>query len=783
MSNAAKEATPAAPESRAPRWFGPVTVAVMIVVAAWAWWLERPPSALPADAPAPQFSAYRALRHLEQVAVRPHMPGSAEHGRVREYLVGELEALGFEVQVQQTTVVSPRGRTTRAVTVRNILARRRGAASTGGVALAAHYDSQQLTPGAGDDGTGVVAILESLRAMGQDGGLRNDLYVVITDAEELGLMGARGFVNEHPWWPQIDVLLSFEARGGAGQAVMFETNVDNGWVVREFARADPYPTGSSLYYEIYQRLPNDTDFSVFKRAGVTGLNFAMAEGADRYHRPTDTIENLSLATVQHQGEHALSLARHFGALDLRVTTTAPDIVYFRAGPLGLIHYGAGWAFPLALLTTFFYIALVRRGTRAGRVRVGGIGAGFVLAIIAMIAGAGSAWLLWQVVQGVHHELGSVIGRALYNEAWYVLATAALCVGVVAELVSVARRYFSIATLALGAALLPLTLALLSGWFVPGVSMLFQWPTVFAILVVAYLLAGDDRPASAWGDLAVVAVLSLPIVGLLFPLVWGLYVGLNITSAPIIAVVITLLLILLLPLFDMAQLRGRRWLPATAFAIAAVFANIGVIGAFPGPTRPIPSDLVYALDREAGTSVWATMQGGDDGWVEGFVDDSAETGDLAPFLAGNPRTYRRSPAPLVDAPRAAARVVADTSDGRSRRLRVEIEPAMGAELINISPAVGAEFRLVGVNGVPVGVGGEDTMAADWLLQHYGEPPGGVLTLDFITDLPAAPLEIVVVEFQMRFPQLPGVDTERPAGWVAHARRLTDASLFRQLITIE
>jgi hypothetical protein len=47
----------------------------------------------------------------------------------------------------------------------------------------------------------------------------------------------------------------------------------------------------------------------------------------------------------------------------------------------------------------------------------------------------------------------------------------------------------------------------------------------------------------------------------------------------------------------------------------------------------------------------------------------------------------------------------------------------------------------------------------------------------------PLELVLVEFLMRLPPVPGVDTERPPGWVAHGGRLTDASVFRQVIRID
>jgi len=757
------------------------SVAVGVALCLWAWWLDRPPGAVPADAAVERFSAGRALLHLEEVAARPHMPGSAEHTRIRDYLVGELEGAGFEVEVQETTVVSPRGRVLRAVTVRNILARKRGSDSTGGVAVVSHYDSQQLTPAAGDDGAAVAASLEAARALEQGGPLRNDLYLIITDAEELGLMGARGFVDEHPWWPEISVLLNFEARGAAGQSVMIETNAGNGWVVREFARADPYPTGNSLYYEIYKRLPNDTDFSVFKRAGVTGLNFALAESADVYHRTADTIDNLSMASVQHHGEHMLAMARHFGELDLSVATTAPDVVFFRFPALGLVTYPAGWATVLSVLALVFAGVVGVSGFRRGRLGVGGILAGVLMSILAGAGAAGLSWLMWRAVRGAHHELGSIVGRALYNEAWYGLAVGCIAVGVVAATFGVLRRWFGAASLAAGALLIPLVLAVASGWTIPGVSMLFLWPSVFAVAATRHLMSGDEDRLLGGDDLAVFTLLGAPPVLLLFPLAWTLYAGLNIGAAPLIAVVAVVLAILLLPFFELATQSNRWWLASCSLGVAMAFTVVGVIDARPGPGRPIPDDLVYALDRDSNVAVWATTRDQDDGWIEGFVDASSPEGDLAPFLAGNQRAYRLAAAPLLSAPPAEVAVVADVTDGRVRTIRIEIRSAIGPELMNVSPSPGSALTLRAVNGVRVG---DDTSeSGDWLLQHYGIPPGGALSLDLQTEQTASPVELVLVEFLMRLPPAPGFDTQRPPGVIAHGRLLTDASLFRQVMTFD
>ena len=40
---------PATGVAATPRWIGPAATAVVIALAVWAWWLERPPAPLPID--------------------------------------------------------------------------------------------------------------------------------------------------------------------------------------------------------------------------------------------------------------------------------------------------------------------------------------------------------------------------------------------------------------------------------------------------------------------------------------------------------------------------------------------------------------------------------------------------------------------------------------------------------------------------------------------------------------------------------------------------------------
>ena len=45
---------------------------------------------------------------------------------------------------------------------------------------------------------------------------------------------------------------------------------------------------ASFGVEIYRRLPNDTDFSILKRQGIPGLNFAVADDSYAYHTAWST---------------------------------------------------------------------------------------------------------------------------------------------------------------------------------------------------------------------------------------------------------------------------------------------------------------------------------------------------------------------------------------------------------------------------------------------------------------------------------------------------------------
>jgi hypothetical protein len=530
-----------------------------------AWWSAQPPSPLPSDAPADQFSAMRALDKLQVIAQAPHPLASVEHDRVREHVAEEVRSLGLDPQVQTTSVVrtDPKwyGRAVGA-TVSNVMARLPGTANTRPLMLVAHYDSVPSGPGASDDGSGVVTLLETLRALRSGPAPRNDVIFLFTDGEEAGLLGAQAFVNEHPWAHEPAVVLNFEARGACGPSTMFETSPGNGRLIAEFAAAAPHPVASSFFYEAYKRLPNDTDLTVFKRAGLPGLNFAYCGCFARYHTMGDNVGNLDARSLQHDGSYALTLARRFGNLDLR-NTRASDAVYFNAGRW-VLHYPVGWTLPLFVITLLLAAYTMVMGLRRRRLRLSAVAAGFAGWLLGTVLAAGICQLLWTALHGTRFVSLLPYGMA-YNGDLFAWGFVALTVAMLAATYAFLFRRFGIEGLVLGSLLWWLLLGGLLSLTSPGASYLLVLPLIVSLAELAYAFSRRHEP-----NPDSVLLWTLPaVVGILLAggLPYMLVMLLGTLALPALVITVALLVGFLVPQLHIL-LRLRGWWVSGAATLAA-----------------------------------------------------------------------------------------------------------------------------------------------------------------------------------------------------------------------
>ena len=782
----AETPSPAPPPWRGAR--GAVSLAILLVLAWFSSSFQTSPSPLPASAADSVFSSARAMTHLVRIASDAHPPGSPAHGRVREYLLEQLRGLGNEPTVQTTTSFARGGFTPRAATIRNVVARIPGSDPGGrAVLVTAHYDSREIARGAGDDGSGVVTILEALRALGERAQLRNDLIVLITDAEELGLLGARAFVDEHPWMDDVVLVVSIEMRGGGGPSMMFETGADNGWVIDALREADPYPVANSVSYEIYRRMSNDTDFTPFKEAGKQGLNFAGLGRAHVYHQVYDSPENFSEATLQHHGAHALAMLQHFGDAEL-ATVNAPDVSYISVPILGLVTYGPLWIWLLGFLAVVGWVLTLMAGKRSGS-RTSGVLVGVAASVVYLAAVGAAAFYLVSWRSGAHPEAGVLHAGVFHSEGWYVLAIVSIAFTLAAVILGLLRRWFTLTELVVGALFLPVALAAVATVMFPMAAMNFQWPAL-AGCVGALAVAGVPKRGRMGFLRWFLAVLAaLPVVVVFTPLTESVWLAMGLDLAPVVAVLAGLALIMLLPVLDVAREPNGWWAPLAGLVAAGAFLAVGMSTATPSAERPAPSTLVYAMDRETGSAYWGTDPSRDDSdpgtrWaVEvagpfGAAPEPATSESPGPLADFSPRSVRYALAAgdPIDVPPPTLAVVAD-STVPSGMLRVTVTSEIGAEMMLLRFGEDGP-RLVALNGRSLPGGGHPSR-----IEHWGTADGGVV-LDFEQPAGVGELRFTVVEHHLRPGELLGNDRfARPLELAPNTRMLSDRAMIRTVFSVD
>jgi len=185
--------------------------------------LVEPPSVAPDHA----FNTDRAFSRLTRILgdETPHPVDSDANDAVIARLVTEIETLGF-TPIIRDEFHCKRGWGRMACARLQNIAFWVTAPGPNAVLLLSHHDSVPAGPGASDDGAGVAASLEIASLM-KARALNRPLLVLITDGEELALMGAHMFVEKDPLAKMVGAVVNMEARGVSGLSALIQTSRPN----------------------------------------------------------------------------------------------------------------------------------------------------------------------------------------------------------------------------------------------------------------------------------------------------------------------------------------------------------------------------------------------------------------------------------------------------------------------------------------------------------------------------------------------------------------------------
>jgi hypothetical protein len=678
--------------------------AVVVFGLAWTW----RPEPVGLEAAASEFSAVRARAHLEAIARRPHRIGSPEHARVRAYIVEQLTSLGLTPEIDATLVFRTEARPPRFAIVRNIVARRPGTGTGKALLLMSHYDSRGITPGASDDGYGVATLLETARALGREP-LASDVVFLFTDGEEEGLLGAKAFVAEHPFSRDIGAVLNVEARGNTGPVLMFQTGDDNGALIRELGRAAPHAAANSISQAVYRRMPNDTDLSVFL-PNAAALNFANIGGLQRYHAPTDTLENADLGTLQHHGSYILPLTRALAGRTLPVPKEA-DATYFDVGPF-FVHYPSAYDLPFALVAAALVAAFVVVGHRRGALRAGFVALAVLVTMLVVFAAGVGAALAWRLATRLGGD-SSLFDAAKPLVKHLFLATF-VAFGAWVSLAIQARwaKRIRATELFAGSSVLGATMGVLAAAWLPGAAFSWTWPVLASMpFAIGAAIAGVFDRDTPIGILAGVASSAGPLI-IVAPFIPQLFAAFGPFSAPAVAGLSALLATTSAPAVRHLLAPAPRPTAAAALALAAAaFVAANLIAPF-DRDYPRPETVVFAVDADTKRSFWITPDRSPPSWARETFAGATRAPAPLPYPLGD---VFAAPAPAVDEP-APEIVWLDPQGAEEGSRRVRVVPPGGTEELAILVEGVHRGRVSGVS-VPVEAGSLS-------VRFYAPPIAGV-----------------------------------------------------------
>lgn len=532
----------------------------------------------PAIDPDHRFNTSAAFERLERILgdETPHPVDSDANDAVRERLVGEITALGFTPIIRDQFHCSDGWRGLTCARVQNVMFWV-GPPTTepkSAVMIASHYDSVSAGPGASDDGIGIAASLEIARILKADGP-KKPVLVLITDGEEIGLVGARAFVETDPFAAAIESVISLEARGVRGPVAMFETSQPNGRDI-QILRADvKHPVASSLAADVYAAMPNGTDVTEYLALDIDVGNYAIGHGSRFYHTPGDNLANLDQRSLFHMGANALAGVEAF--MNSAPQTGERKRIYMDVFGAFVISLPQGVSLPVGIIAALLSLLALIRSPKRSRFKAA------LFPPLALVFGVGFAVALSMGIAAIRPEQ---FFAAAHPWALRGMQNGAALLG--ASLVAWPLLRGTARPALMASAWLWLSVILLGSLVMPGAAILTVPTLMVAITALIAQLMGRARTAAILSTLAAVFFVA---IGIQTSALGETMLFLE-ASAPFTAFVV-LGFVLLMPMMI-----NEDSTDSPAFAIP-IFASLLITLSFALAALRVPA---YSVDAPRGLSV-------------------------------------------------------------------------------------------------------------------------------------------------------------------------------------
>ncbi len=247
--------------------------------------------------------------------------GSSELNKARDWIMAKYASFGYEAQLDSFKYSS--------LDLQNIIVEKAGLQPGKWIILSAHYDSYNNSPGANDNGSGVVACMQIAKIM-KDIDCEIGVRIVHFSAEESGLVGSTHYVaNSLDKGDELQLVLNLDQLGGSKAADNSKITCERD----EHMNPSSNNTQSALVTDTLAQLTRNysflepviaqaysSDYIPFQDSGYIITGLYQESNYPFYHSENDVVANMDVNATEQVIRVALAASMYFARNTLSLGT-------------------------------------------------------------------------------------------------------------------------------------------------------------------------------------------------------------------------------------------------------------------------------------------------------------------------------------------------------------------------------------------------------------------------------------------------------------------------------
>ncbi len=219
-------------------------------------------------------------QHMNEIAKKPHGTQSGNQEKVKEYLLSQIESMGYTPEIGTTTWTKEEikkvfGISTEdyeTVVTNHILVKKEAQGKKeGSILVITNYDSSMYSYGAAQSAVSAATMLESMKLL-KEQSVNHDIYYFFEDASTVAPFGAYYLMHEKPEiFEQIGMILQITAEGNQGPVIVSDTSNISLAELNMYSKSSHNAIANS-YHNLFGKMEKaPSSFTMFKEFDKTGI--------------------------------------------------------------------------------------------------------------------------------------------------------------------------------------------------------------------------------------------------------------------------------------------------------------------------------------------------------------------------------------------------------------------------------------------------------------------------------------------------------------------------------